>query len=65
VQVPVAGAPNPSATIPSHLLKVHAELVSQLPVDGVTEPLPSLQTSEQYTAYIRSRTAAWRARSDR
>ena len=34
VVVPVASQPNPSADLPSHLLQVHAQLVSRLPVPG-------------------------------
>ncbi len=64
VAVPVSGQAGPSADLPSHLLKVHAELVSHLVVPGSTEEMPDLRTSADYTAYIRSRTAAWqRARA--
>ena len=59
VVVPVTSQPNPSAQLPSHLLQVHAELVSRLPVPGDHGPMPALRTSEDYTAYIRQRTAAW------
>jgi phospholipase C len=60
VTVPVAAQPNPSADIPSHLLQVHADLVSRLPVPGLLHtPLPTLRTSADYTAFIRERTAAW------
>jgi phospholipase C len=59
VTVPTSGQAGPSAELPSHLLKVNAELVSQLAVPGTTAEMPKLQTSADYTAYIRSRTAAW------
>jgi phospholipase C len=59
VTVPVSGQVGPSADLPSHLLKVHAELVSHLVVPGSTGGMPELRTSADYTAYIRSRTAAW------
>ena len=61
VVAPVATEANPSAALPSHLLKLHAELVSYLPVPGGARgPQPSLHTSDDYTRYIRSRTEAWR-----
>jgi phospholipase C len=59
VTVPVSGQAGPSADLPSHLLKVHAELVSHLVVPGTTGGLPHLRTSADYTAYIRKRTAEW------
>ena len=59
VTAPVNTQPNPSASLPSHLLQVHAELVSRLPAAGSFPPLTSLRTSEDYRNYIRSRTAAW------
>jgi phospholipase C len=44
---------------------VHAELVAELPVPdergGVHHILPALKTSQDYSEYIRSRTAAWKA----
>jgi phospholipase C len=50
---------------PSHLQKVHAELVAQLPVSdgngGTHHTMPDLQTNEDYQAYIRERTEAWLA----
>jgi phospholipase C len=65
VSVPVSTGTNPSAGKPSHLQEVHAELVSQLPVPdgegGVHHRMPKLRTSEDYDAYIRSRTEAWKA----
>ncbi len=59
VVVPVASQPNPSADLPSHLLQVHAQLVSRLPVPGAPHLPPPLTTSADYTSYIRTRTAAW------
>jgi phospholipase C len=59
VTVPINSQPNPSAQLPSHLLRLHAELVSHLPVPGSHGPMPTLRTSEDYTAYIRQRTAGW------
>jgi phospholipase C len=65
VVVPVATEPNPNSTQPSHLQQVHAELVSQLPVPdasgGAHHTMPPLNTNSEYSAYIRSRTAAWTA----
>jgi phospholipase C len=59
VVVPVASGSNPSANLPSHLLQVHADLVSRLPVPGAPHSPPPLQTSADYTSYIRSQTAMW------
>jgi phospholipase C len=65
VVVPVAAAPNPAPQRPSHLQKVHAKLVSQLPVldakGGVHHKMPRLTTNSDYRNYIRTRTAAWEA----
>ena len=65
VTVPVAGARNPDEDRPSHLQEVQAELVSRLPVpdggNGVDPTMPVLKTNSDYRAYIRSRTAAWKA----
>jgi phospholipase C len=65
VVVPVAGAANPDEDRPSHLQEVQAELVSRLPVPdglgGVHHTMPPLKTNEDYSAYIRARTAAWQA----
>ena len=59
VSVPVADGPNPSADLPSHLLQVHAELVSRLPVPGSPHTPPPMVNSADFTAFIRSRTSAW------
>jgi phospholipase C len=66
VVVPVAPAQNPAdAARPSHLQEVQAKLVSRLPVPdgkgGVHHTMPLLKTSSDCRAYIRTRTAAWRA----
>jgi phospholipase C len=65
VVVPVATGQNPDADRPSHLQQVHAELVSQLPVPdaegGAHHTMPELRTGADYTNYIRTRTAAWKA----
>ncbi len=61
VTAPVAAEPNISAPLASHLQQVHAELVSRLPVPGDHSPMPVLATADDYSSYIRSRTAAWEA----
>lgn len=66
IKVPRASAIDPAKGKPSHLQKAHAELVARLPVKddqgGTTaHQMPELRTSADYKAYIRSRTAAWKA----
>jgi phospholipase C len=65
VVVPVSATQNPDADRPSHLQQVHAELVSQLPVPdgkgGVHHTMPELKTNADYSNYIRTRTAEWKA----
>jgi phospholipase C len=65
VKVPVATSKNPDADKPSHLQQVHAELVSQLPVPdaegGTHHSMPELKTNADYSNYIRTRTAEWKA----
>jgi phospholipase C len=65
VVVPASGVTNPDAQRPSHLQQVHAELVSELPVPdgkgGVHHTMPALKTNSDYSEYIRTRTAAWKA----
>jgi phospholipase C len=65
VVVPVAATQNPDADRPSHLQQVHAELVSQLPVPdgkgGAHHTMPELKTNADYSNYIRTRTAEWKA----
>jgi len=47
------------------LQQVHAELVSQLPVPdakgGMHHTMPELKTNADYSNYIRTRTAEWKA----
>ena len=66
VTVPVAATAAEvqlDTTRPSHLQQVHAELVSQLPVPdergGLHHTMPQMKTNQEYSDYIRSRTAAW------
>jgi phospholipase C len=63
VVVPHSGVLPPSHNQPSHLQKIHADLVSQLtvpdPEDG-THNLPQLRTSADYDHYINQRTDAWK-----
>ena len=65
VTVPVAADVSPDEEQPSHLQKIHAALVAQLPVpdaQGRTHyVMPELKTNSEYKSYIRSRTAAWLA----
>lgn len=65
VKVPTASGKDPAKGHPSHLQQVHAELVSQLPVQNKqgerVHQKPNLRTSAEHTAYIRARTAAWKA----
>ena len=63
--VPKASGKDPAQGQPSHLQKVHAELVSQLPVPdeagGGHHEIPPLRTGEDYRKYITARVAAWKA----
>jgi phospholipase C len=65
VVVPVSASQNPDADRPSHLQEVHAELVSRLPIPdargGTHHTMPELKTNADYTDYIRTRTAEWKA----
>jgi phospholipase C len=65
VVVPVAAAQNLDVSRPSHLQQIHAALVAQLPVldekGGTHHTMPALKTSADYSNYIRTRTAAWKA----
>jgi phospholipase C len=65
VTVPVSAARNPAEDRPSHLQQVHAELVAALPVPdtrgGTHHVMPALRTGADYDAYIRARTAMWKA----
>jgi phospholipase C len=64
VAVPKASGKDPAQGQPSHLQKVHADLVSSLPVPdangGAHHEPPPLQTSADYHRYITERTAAWK-----
>lgn len=64
VAVPVAKGANPAKGEPSHLEKVHAALVAQLPVPdaqgGTRHVMPTLTTGSEYERYIRTRTEAWK-----
>ena len=65
VAVPVSSGANPSASRPSHLQEVYADLVSRLPVpdarDGTHRPPPRLETGYDYDRYIKERLSAWKA----
>jgi phospholipase C len=65
VVIPQGAVIPPSAAEPSHLQRIHAELVSELPVPdgfgGSNSRLPGLRTTDDYTRYIATRTAAWKA----
>ncbi|SBP89775.1 alkaline phosphatase family protein [Thiomonas delicata] len=65
VQAPTAKEANPAANMPSHLQRVYAELVAQLPIPdaqgGGHHEMPALRTSKDYESYIQERTAAWKA----
>ncbi|HEU5383889.1 MAG TPA: alkaline phosphatase family protein [Ktedonobacteraceae bacterium] len=65
VYAPQAPDCHPGATGLSHLQRVHAEYVAQLPIPdrlGSTHPImPVLHTEEEYIEYIRSRMAEWEA----
>jgi phospholipase C len=65
VKVPKASGKDPASGHPSHLQQVHAELVSQLPVQNKQgeriSQKPVLRTSAEHIAYIKARTAAWKA----
>jgi phospholipase C len=69
VIVPKSRGTNPAANQPSHLQKVYAALVSQLPVSGTTEgahsALTELRTEDDYSRYIKSRLTAWKASRQR
>lgn len=73
VEAPVATGRNWASDRPSHLQRIHAELVSALPVTGEVEGVPgrealaAMRTTAEYRTFIQSRTAAWSAsrRGDR
>lgn len=65
VPVPKSSGQDPAMGHPSHLQQVHAELVSQLPVQNKqgerVHQKPLLRTSADHNAYIKARIAAWKA----
>lgn len=65
VAVPQSQGQGPSAHEPSHLQRVHAELVSRLPVADEHghghHTMPELKTAADCDKYIRHRTDAWKA----
>ncbi|HEY0324123.1 MAG TPA: alkaline phosphatase family protein [Pyrinomonadaceae bacterium] len=65
VKVPPPSGKDPAKGRPSHLEQIHAELVSRLPVqEKQAKKLPhisELRTSADHKAYIKARTAAWKA----
>jgi phospholipase C len=69
VVVPSSKGANPAAGRPSHLQRVYAELVAQLPVpdEAGTTPheLPALHSESDYRDYIIRRLAAWRGGRNR
>jgi phospholipase C len=57
-------SPHSKASPPSHLEQIHVDLVSRLPVSGEAGSRaapPAFKTSAEAQAYIRERTAAWKA----
>jgi phospholipase C len=68
VKVPKPSGKDPSKGRASHLEKVHAELVSALPVEPKyaqkLPPLSALRTSADHKAYIEARIAAWKKSRD-
>ena len=65
VSVPASKGKNPSASKPSHLQQVYAELVSRLPMPGPAPgahaQLAKLETPDDYDRYINERLVAWKA----
>jgi phospholipase C len=62
IVVPKSSGTNPAAGVPSHLQMVQADLVAQLPVRGEVALVPPiLRTAADYSEFIQSRTAAWKA----
>ena len=63
VVVPKSGAVPPDADAPTHLQRLHADLVSTLPVTdaqgGAHHTMPALKSGDDYDHYIRTRTEAW------
>ena len=65
VTVPTSNQAHPDADQPTHLQRVQADLVSQLPVTdeqgGTHHTPPPLNTCADYANYIRARTAKWKS----
>jgi phospholipase C len=65
VTAPTSPAPPPEPDKPSHLQKVQAELVSELPLKPderlATKRLGALETGDEYEDYVRSRVATWKS----
>jgi phospholipase C len=59
VKVPTSSAPNPAAGTPSHLQRVYADLVAQLPGPDDGPARTDLVTEQDFDDYIRRRTAEW------
>jgi phospholipase C len=68
VKPPKPSGKDPLKGRPSHLEKVHAELVSGLPVEpeyaGKLPDISALKTSADHKAYIAARIAAWKKSRD-
>jgi phospholipase C len=67
VKVPKPTGKDPAKGQPSHLQKVHTELVSRLPVEekhckGIPH-ISELRTGADHQAYVQKRTAAWKKSS--
>jgi phospholipase C len=64
VSAPAASPGNPSVGLPSDLQQINAELVARLPAPGQPQAqgeLSTLNTTDDYTSFIRRRTEAWKA----
>jgi len=65
VKPPKASGKDPAKGKPSHLQKIHAELVANLPLRDRTgdhaHKTLNLRTSRDYDRYIEKRTEAWKA----
>ena len=58
-------SPHKATDPPSRLLRIHAEMVAQLPVPdsngSLKHTMPALETTAECDAYIETRTRAWKA----
>jgi phospholipase C len=62
VVVSTSTAPNPSAALPSHIQRVHAEQLSEVTVpDHGFDGRKDLESNDAYRAYIDRRLAIWNA----